>query len=163
MTEQRVVIDGHLGVERQPITLPGQDEGVDFRQGGVFFQVCVVQLPRDGRKPGHPVGRESERESDLSRLPGTETKKRVDQGANDPLWPVARDLLDIDAALRAGHDHVLPAGAIEGYPEVDLLSDIDGGSDQHLAHDVPANVETKDRRGGLARLSWRAGEFDASR
>ena len=142
---------------------PGQDERVDLGQRRVFFQIGVVQLPRDRREPGHPVGGESKREADLPRLPGVETEKRVDQGAHDPLGPFASDLFDIDAALRARHDHVLTACAIEGDAKVDLLGDVDGGRDQHLAHDVPANVETEDRRRGLAGLIRGAGELDAAR
>ena len=163
MTEQRVVVDGHLGVEREPVAIPGQDQWVDLGERRIFFQICVVQLPGDRGEPGHPVGGEAEREADLPRLPGVQTEERVDQGAHDPLWPVASDLLDVDAALRARHDDVLTAGAIEGDPEIELLGDVDGGRDQHLAHRVPANVETEDRRGGVAGFFRGAGELDAAR
>src|SRR5215208_6984844 len=145
MTEQRVVVDAHLGVECEPLATPGKDQWVDLGKRRVFPQIGVVELPRDRREPGHPFGSESEREADLPRLPGVETEKGVDQGTDNPLWPFPSDLFDLDTALRARHDDVLTAGAIKGDPEVDLLGDVDGGRDQHLAHGVPANVETEDR------------------
>ena len=140
----------------------GQDEGVDLGQRRVFFQIRVVQLPRDRREPRYPVGREPERKGNLPRLPGVQPEERVDEGAHDPLWPLASDLFDVDTALRARHDHVLTTCAIEGDPEVELLSDVDGGRDQHLAYRVSANVETEDRRGNLAGLCRCAGELDAA-
>src|SRR5215203_5748992 len=163
MTEQRVVVDGHLGVERKPVAISGQDQRVDLGQSRVFTQIRVIQLSCDRGEPSYSLGGQSEREADLPRLPGVETEKRVDQGPHDPLWPVASDLLDIDAALRARHDDVLTAGAIEGDSEVDLLGDVDGGRDQDLAYNVSANVETEDRRGGVAGFFWGAGELDATR
>jgi hypothetical protein len=126
--------------------------GVDLGQRRVFFQICVIQLPRHRREPGHPVGGEPERKANLPRLPGVQTEERVDEGAHDPLWPFASDLFDVNTTLRARHDDVLTARAIEGDPEVELPGDIDGGRDQHRAYRVPANVETKDRRGNLAGL-----------
>ena len=162
MTEQGVVVDGHLGVEREPVALSSQDKGVDLGQRRVFVQICVIQLPHHRREPCHPVGGKSERKADLPCLPGVQTEERVDEGANDPLWPVASDLFDVDTALRARHDHVLATCAIQGDPEIDLLGDVDGRRDQNLAHDVPANVETKNRRGDLAGFCRCAGELDAA-
>src|SRR5215213_7324521 len=162
MTEQRVVVDGHLGVECEPLAIPGQNQWVDLGKRGVFSQIGVVELSCDRCEPGHPIGGQSEREADLSRLPGMETEKRVDQGPHNPLWSFASDFFDLDATLSARHDDVLTTRAIERDAEVDLLGDVDGGRDQHLAHDVSANVQTEDRRGGLAGLLSGAGKLDAA-
>ena len=43
VTESGIVIQRHLAVQRQNIALLGQDQGVDFNQGGVFASVGIPQ------------------------------------------------------------------------------------------------------------------------
>src|SRR5215212_5336006 len=99
MTEQGVVVDGHLGVEREPVTISSQDEWVDLGERRVFFEIRVVQLPHHRHEPRYPVGCESERKADLPCLPGVQPEERVDEGANDPLRLFASNLFDVDATL----------------------------------------------------------------
>ena len=76
MTEQGVVVDGHLGVERQPVALRGQDEGVDLGERRVFFQIGVVELPARSsrtRRPGRRRVRAQSRSAAPARRAARET------------------------------------------------------------------------------------------
>ena len=57
VAEEGVVVEAHLGVERQPLARAGEDQRVDLGQGGVFGDVGVVELAGDAGEAVHLVGR----------------------------------------------------------------------------------------------------------
>ena len=162
MPEEGIVVDRHFGIESHPLAAAGQHQRVDLGQRRIFFHIRVVELPGDGCEPGDLVWSETESKTDLPRLPWVKAEKRIDQGTDDALWPLAGDLFDVNAALGTGHDDVLAAGAIKGNAEIELLGDIGRWGNQYLSHDVTADVETKNRRGSVAGLGWCAGQLHSA-
>ena len=45
VAEERVVVEGHLGVERDELAVAGEDEGIDFEQRGVGVDERAMQAP----------------------------------------------------------------------------------------------------------------------
>ena len=154
VAEERVVVEAHLGVERQPLAVLGQDQRVDLGQRRVLVDVGVVERLGDRGEAGDLVGRRCpSANAELPRLVGVQPEQRVGLDADDLLRPLARDLFDVDAALGAGHHDELPARPVEDDAEVELLRDLDAGHDQHLVDGVTADVHAEDllaRRGAAS-------------
>ena len=95
-----------------------------------------------------------------SRLEPTHAQHRIDGGSSDRLRLLARDLLDVDAALRRDHGDVALLGSIERDRGVQLVGDVREPLDQHPSHRRPAEALPEDPRGRRLRLLGRAREDD---
>ena len=79
MPPERVVVEAHLAVERQPLTGAGQDEGVDLGQGGILGDVGGVELLGDGGEAVDLISGEAEREADRAHLIGMQAEEGIGQ------------------------------------------------------------------------------------
>ena len=107
MTEDRVVVEVDLAVEREELVVLGGDEGIDLQQRSVRIDVSLV-------KPDHELHRfidlrwlQSEREGKLARLIGLEADRRVDISLLDSRRILRRDLFNLHAAGLRRHEDQL--------------------------------------------------------
>ena len=162
VAEEGVVVEAHLAVDRQPLASAGQDQRIDLGQCGVFGDVGVVELAGDAGKAVHLVGRQPQPERQLARLEWMKAKDGICVHAHEFLRPLARDLLDVHAALGAGHDEDRALRAIEHDPKIELLGDVYPGHHQDLVDGVSANIHAEDRARGRMRVFRRAGQLDSA-
>ena len=81
----------------------------------------------------------------------------------DRLWSRSRHLLDLDAALRRGHEEDSSRRAIQDAGEVELGGDIGRGRDEHPAHRRALDVHAQDLRRDALRLVRRRRELHPAR
>ena len=156
MTEERVVVDRELRVERAHLAVGRDDQRVDLAQHRVARDERLVQLP-DEREDLLLLVRvvDTGPEDQPPRLPRLEALERIDVQPNERLRALLGDLLDVDAALGREHVERLLRAAIEREREVVLLRDLARLLDPDLAHDVPADVQAEDLLGLVARVLGR--------
>jgi hypothetical protein len=86
------------------------------------------------------------------------SQKGIDKRALNALGTLSSNLLDVDAAFRAGHDHVLAAGTVQRDAKIELLGDVDRRCDQDLPYRMATNVKAEDAFGRRASFTGRAGQ-----
>ena len=111
VTEQRVVVDGDLGVERDHPTVVELHERVHLHQGGVALPQQLVHPPQHVGGTLPRLGRQ--RADQLAHVEGPQTQHRVDVHAPQRLRARARELLDVHAALGGHHRQVVPGRTVE--------------------------------------------------
>ena len=140
MAIQRVVVERHLGVERQQRPVLGDDQRVDLDQR---------RVGRAERFPyrGHELGRggnlwplEPERKREVASLVRHQPDGGIDVLLENPVGRLFRDLLDLDAALGTGHQHGHLRGAVDDDAEVELALDLEPLLDQHPRHLLTARA-----------------------
>ena len=103
-------------------------------------------------------------ERQLARLEVEQAKVRVGMDARSIASGSRRaTCLDLDAALGGPHEQDPPRGAIQDGGHVELLDDVGGRRDQHLADGHALDVHAEDGAGDPFGLIGRAGELDAAR
>ncbi len=120
MAIERVVVEVHLGVERQETAVIGHDERIDLDEGGVGCLERVVDGVHELGGLRDLGALEAERERELARLKRSKTGARVNVFLEDALGRLVRDFLDVDAAVLAGHQHWLLGRAVENNAQIEL-------------------------------------------
>jgi hypothetical protein len=93
----------------------------------------VERREHGGKLPDLLLG-EAEREAELAGLVGLQARGRVDPHLEDLLGRLLGDLLDVHAALGAGHHHHAAGVAVDEHAEVELAGDAQALLDVHGAH-----------------------------
>ncbi|GJE45566.1 hypothetical protein AEGHOMDF_4765 [Methylobacterium soli] len=127
--EHGVVVEGHLGVERQHPVILGDDERVDLQHGAVAIAEGPVGVHDrlHGRRDLLDV--EAELEGDLAGLELLQADRRLDHHLDQGLGLAGGDLLDIHAAALGG-DHPDALGLpVEDVAEIELALERVGGLD----------------------------------
>ena len=163
VAEEGVVIEGHFRIERHPGAVAGEDERVDFGEGGIFGHIRLVEVLGDRGEAVHLVGRDTQLKRQLPGLVGMKPEARIGIEFDDLLRRVARHFLNVDTALGARHDQDLAIIAIENHAEVVLGGDRRAFGDEHLVHGMAADVHPENGPRRAFGLFRRLGEFDAAR
>ncbi len=169
VAEHGVVVEAHLGVERHDVAAAGHHQRIDLGERRVRVDIGLGEAGDQLRRLG---GRRALQAQPRGNGPGLErqdSEMGIDGLAEDRLRVLGGDLLDVHAALAGGHDDRLALGAIEGDRDVQLLGDVGGLLDEHLAHELPFGaglmgdeLHAEDLAGQLASFLGRLGELDAA-
>ncbi len=103
-TEHRVVVERHLGIEREHAIILGDDQRVDLDHGGIEIAKRTIATHDRGHGLAHLLDVEAKSEGELTRLESLQSDGRVDLLLQDGLGSACRDFLDFDAALSRGDD-----------------------------------------------------------
>ena len=160
MPELRVVVQDHLGVERQHPAVGGDGERVDLGQRAIGIMVQAPQLEQHLRRLRHEPAVAEQRLEERAGLEGPDAIERH-RTAHDPLRAGAGHLLDVHAALGRQHDERELAPAIQHDRQVELASDVRGLGHEHAAHRQPLDGEGEDLARLVEGLVGSAGELDA--
>ena len=149
LTEQRVVLDVDLRVERDEVAVARDDQRVDLDQARILFQVQAVQRLRDARELLDLLACEPEAERQHAALRRLQPCGRVHVHADDLLRRVRGDFLDVHAARGGGDERHLALIPIQHQAQVQLARDLRAFLDEHL-------VDRQAFRPRLVRLEARA-------
>ncbi len=162
VSEERVVVEVDLAVERHEAAIAGDDQRIDLGQGGIGVDVGLVQAERDGAEGLPVLTAEVDGQRDVADVVVAQPDQRVDVLAHDRLWIGARDLLDLDAAFRRTDDHRPARRAIVGNAKIDLFADVGGLIDQHLPHRQALDRHRQDLGCQVLGLFGAFGQLDAT-
>ena len=113
MTESGVVIQRYLAIQRQNITLLGQDQGVHLNQGGVF---ASVGIPKPDEHRGNLVNhgaRETSLSQDLCCNVLVDSNLRVQPHAGQGLGVFAGQGFNVHTALSVAHCQLAASRAVQ--------------------------------------------------
>src|SRR5258706_14467299 len=113
MAEQRVVVEGKLGVEREKAAIGSGDERIDLEQGSVGVEKRLVEVGQKLHREVDLLGIESKPESHLARLKRLQPHAGIDVLFQNSVGILRSDLLDIHSAGGRGHEHWLAFGTVD--------------------------------------------------
>src|ERR671917_344662 len=160
--EAGVLVEGHLRVEREDGAVGRLGQRVDLDQGGILLGEGVPQLDGDGDHLVAHLGGEAGGVDDLGGLGGVDAGGGVHGDAGQCLGALHGELLDLHAALDAGHGQEGAVGAVEQVGEVVLLGDVTGLGHHHAVGDVALDVQAEDVLGARPGVLGAVGELDAT-
>ena len=102
--EHGVVVEGHLGIEREHAVVLGDHQRIDLDHGRVQIAERAVAAHDRGDRLADLLDVEAHAEGQFARLKRLQSHRRIDLLLQDALRPIAGDLLDLHAAFRGG-DH----------------------------------------------------------
>ena len=124
MTLERVVVEVHLGIERDDVARTGDDQRIDLDQRAVEIGEGAVEAAEQCHEGVDLFARKAEREGDLAALIRLVTRGGIDRLLDDLVRRVVRHRLDIHAALGRGDDRDAAHRAIDQQREVELAFDV---------------------------------------
>ena len=135
-------------------TLPVQSNMPDaaYPSADTLKNVLVVLRHTDGTREPNPVNldpRLKRLSGGVQRLEGQQPIHRVDRQPHDLVRGLRGDLLDVDAAGGAHHEHRALRCAIDDDADVRLGRDIGRRGDQNLVDRQPLDAHPENLRGGL--------------
>ena len=162
VTEARVVVEGHLTVDRPHGTIRAGDQRVDLDQRRILVAIDGPQGLEDGgdRLRGFLI--EARLLGDAVGDLGVDADDRVQGDAGQGLGALLREGLDVHAALARAHRQVAAVRAVQQDREVVFGGDVRADSDHDLLDDVALDVKAEDRLGLLVGLVGGVGELDAA-
>ena len=123
MAEQRVVLEGHLGVEAEQVALFRHHQRVDLDEARVLVEEQFVQARDEARALLGKHAFELERGSDHAAMEGAQARGRIDGKRRDLLGRLGGDFLDVDAAFGRGDEGDATGGPVDEKREVKLAGD----------------------------------------
>ena len=123
MAEERIVIEGHLRVERKQLVILGGDERIDLQQRSIGFGKGLVQALEElhcGVDHGwlQPQGK-----SDLASLVVGESDDRINLFLVDRLGILGGDFFNLHTAGLRSHEDQLACCAVQHDAEIQLAID----------------------------------------
>ena len=113
VAEQRVVVEVHLGVERDDVAGAGDHQRVDLDQRGVEIGERLVEGEHELDAGVDLLAFHLQAEGDLAAVERLDAGGRVDRHLEDLLRRLRRDFLDVHAAFGRGDDGDLRGGAVD--------------------------------------------------
>ncbi len=104
MAEQRVIVEGDLGVESEKLVVLGRNERIDLDERSVGINECLIQILKESDRSIDLRGFEAERKGELARLPCAEAHGRVDGFFEDGLGSLCGNFFNLHAAGLRGHE-----------------------------------------------------------
>ena len=149
MTEQRIAVEAHLGVENEQIAVLGFDQRVDLEHLAIEIHEGGVELLGQLLRLLVEIARQLERKGDRAAVMRHEALRGIDGDGRDLVGRVVRHVLDVHPAFGRNDHRDLTAGAIDQHREVVFRSDIDAVGDVE-AIDLLAFVSGLDRHQRVA-------------
>ena len=132
-----VVVEVHLGVERDHVASAGHDQRIDLDQRAVELGKGPVEAAQQGREIADLLAGQSERERDLAAMVALVAGRRVDRLLHDLLGRLVRHRFDIHAACGRRDNGNAAHGAVDQHREIELAFDVAAILDVEPLHRAP--------------------------
>ncbi len=129
-----VVVEVHLGIERDHIAAAGENQRIDFHQRRVGFPERLVQAFQYRARLRHACVGNADLACQVVGLRIGQSLLRVDEYLVDFFRRVRGDLFDVHAAFRGSHHADFLRAAVHDQSDVQLLADIGALFDQQAPH-----------------------------
>ncbi len=140
VAKERVVVEVELGIERHHASVAGDNQRVDLGERGVGRVEALVQrLEERTALRSRPI-RNADARGNLVGVDVVQALRRVDVHLVDLLRRARRDLLDVHAAFRGGHQHDLLRAAVDHHADVELLFDVGAFLDEQPPYFLPCRT-----------------------
>ena len=136
MAEQRIVVEGHLGIERQQTAVLGGDQRVDLDHGGIEIAEGAVGAHESGHRLADHRRRKTQGKGDLAGLELLHADRGLDGTADHGVGLGLGDLLDLHAAGTGGNQRHALLGTIQHKSQIQLTVDVAGAFDIEAVHDL---------------------------
>ncbi len=123
MPVERVIVEGHLGVEDAQLAVRHDDQRIDFQHRHVFSKERGIELGDEAFRLLGEVAGKVQRAGGGATVMGHDPGGRIDGEAMDLFRRVVRDLLDIDAALGREDERHPALLAVDQRRQIELLVD----------------------------------------
>ena len=133
---QRVVVEAHLGVEREHVVIARDDERIDLEQRRIRRDERVVHGTHEACGLGHGAPGESETVCQAPCLVGSQPQSWMNRLLEDQFRRLSRNGFDLDAALPTGHHDRPTRRTVEHEAEIELVDDVEPLLDER-ARDAP--------------------------
>src|SRR5690606_19031033 len=167
--EQGVLVEIHLGIERQELAVAGDHERIDLDQAGVEAGEGLVDAAQELDRGADLLALEAQPECEATRVERLQARHRIDRDGEDLFGRLCRDLFDLDAALGRGHQRDAAGRPVHQHAEVQLACDVAPLLDIDAADLLPLGtglvrdeVHADHRLGSLAHLFDRFDHLDAA-
>src|SRR6516162_2233453 len=124
MAEQRVVVEGNLGVEDAELALLGDDQRVDLQHRHVLGDEGIVELGGQLLRLLGEVARQVQRLGDRAAVMAHDAGGGIDREGDDLLRRRMRDVLDVHAAFGRRDEGDFAGFAVDQDRKVELLVDV---------------------------------------
>jgi hypothetical protein len=138
MTIERVVVEGHLRVEREQIAALREDQRVDLDHRRVGLEKRLVDRVEQLHEPVDGAALQTHPERELARLERSDAGATIDVLAKDLLGFLRGHFFDVHAARRARDDDRRFRGAIDEDAQIQLAIDLQPFLDQHAPDLLPS-------------------------
>ena len=169
LAEHRVVVEAHLGVERDDAVVLGDDQRVDLEHGRVVVAEGAVAAQDRLHRVLDLLDVQAELEGDLARLEVLHADGGLDDHGDERVGLLLGDRLDLHAALLRGEHADALLLPVENEAEVELFFERVGDLDVDALDGLALGARlVRDERpaehalGGLAHLVVGLAELDAA-
>ena len=153
LPEERVVVEGELGVEREEPALLGHRERVDLELERVGLDEAAVETAKDGHGLREERAREPEGRGELAALEVLEADGGIDRLPHDRLGSEVGDPLDLDASERRSDQRDALCGPVDDERDVELSVDPGGPLDEDAADEDAFGARLRGHEPGLEQLA----------
>ena len=159
VAKHRVVVERHLGVERQQFARLSDDQRIDFHQAAIAIDEHATHGLHELFGRADARAGELELRGELARLIAEQAGVGIKWLAEDQLRGLGRHFLDVHPPFARHHEHGAGRGAIDNDAQVEFARDFAAFLNQHLANRLAGGtglngleVIAQNGRGDLLRL-----------
>src|SRR5215471_3788926 len=169
MAEHRVVVERHLGVERQDLAGLRHQERIDFCQRSVGLDIGAKERRHERDALLEALPGQTQREGELARLKREHAERRIERLADDRGGILGSDFLDLHPPELRDHHRGKPSRPVEGNSQIELPIDVQSLFDQDFLYPLAGGtgldgheIHPEDRLGESLRFIGILGQLDAA-
>src|SRR5215218_7326398 len=169
MSEEAVVVEIELGIERQQLALACDDHWIDLGQRTVLVQEGAIQALHQANGLRQLLWHDMQGIRQASGFKGEQAEQWIDPFLEDFFGRTRRHLFDGHTTRFAGDHYSAILVAIHRHTHIQLTRDIQGFLNQHLTYETPLGAglwchqrHAENLRPDLCRLRGGGSELDAT-